>query len=96
MNSTIASSLVWSNPQKCYPHGDLVARATVNYLENKDCCSYKPVKLTDVCVDNQNGSILFSSKQLNINAARAIAKGLLEIADAAEQSNARMNKANAE
>lgn len=94
MNFKIASCLVESGPVVSYPHGNLTTRGTVNHFDNKKIGTYDPVKVANISVRNENGIAFFESKELRVSALRAIAAGLIEIADKAELAAASMNELN--
>lgn len=95
MSFKIASCLVESAPVLAYPHGELKTCGTVNHFANKNFNDYDPIKVANISVTNNNGVAFFESKELRVSALRAIAAGLIEIADKAELAAASMNELNA-
>jgi hypothetical protein len=96
MNYTINTCLLKSQEFKSYPNGNLTTLGTVNYFTNKNADSnYNPIKVSNISARNENGVAFFERKEdTSIETLRAIAKGLLEIADHAEKAHARMEELN--
>ena len=93
-NIIISSCTVKSVEHGSYPNGSLVATGTVHYADNKKPWSeYTETKIKDVKVVNCNNVDFFGSARIDgysADALRAIAHGLLDIADLAEQSHTKL------
>ena len=93
-NIIISSCTVKSVEHGSYPNGSLVATGTVHYADNKKPWSeYTETKIKDVKVVNCNNVDFFGSARTDgysADALRAIAHGLLDIADLAEQSHTKL------
>jgi|DEB19_MinimDraft_3_1074340.scaffolds.fasta_scaffold187533_2 hypothetical protein len=95
MNYTISSCLVKSSANLSHPNGELTARASVNFFDNKNVGKYDPVKVKEILITNPNSVVFFKRDEtISVSALRAIADGLIEIADAAEKAHARMAELN--
>jgi hypothetical protein len=96
MNYTISSALVKSDSQAAYPYGNFVGRGTVDYFNNKSPRGkFTPTRVSNVSVYNENGVVFFeSSRELTIDAIRAIANALSEIADRAHEAHDDLVKVN--
>lgn len=96
MNYTINTCLVSSQEFKAFPNGNLTTKGIVNYFNNRNAGEHNPVKVSDITVFNDNGVVFFKrDENTSVEAIRAIAKGLIEIADNAEKAQARMEELNA-
>lgn len=95
MNYAISSCLVQSSPQLSHPNGELTARGFVSYFDNRAADQYHPVKVEKINIINPNSVSFFKrDESISTSALRAIAQGLIEIADAAEKAHARMAELN--
>lgn len=95
MNYAISSCLVHSSPINSHPNGELTTRAFVNYFDNKNVGKYDPVKVEKILISNPNGVAFFKrDESISVSALRAIAQGLVEIADSAEKAQVRMAELN--
>lgn len=95
MSYTISSCLVHSSPINSHPSGELTTKGFVNFLDNKNAGKYDPVKVEKILITNPNGVVFFNREaSISVSALRAIADGLLEIAEAAELAHARMAELN--
>lgn len=95
MNYTISSCLVKSSANLSHPNGELTTRAFVNFADNKNVGKYDPVKVEKIEITNPNGVSFFNrDASISVSALRAIAQGLIEIADAAEQAQVHMAELN--
>lgn len=95
MNYTINTCLVQSQRFKSFPNGNLTTKGTVNYFINLRSNAYDPIKVSNISVANENDVKFFERKEeTSVDTLRAIAKGLIEIANNAEEANARMKKLN--
>ena len=93
-NIIISSCTVKSVEHGSYPNGSLIATGTVHYADNtKPWSQYTETRIKDVKVVNCNNVEFFGSARIDgysADALRAIAHGLLDIADLAEQSHTKL------
>jgi hypothetical protein len=95
MSHTINSCLVVSDPVRSFPNGEMTARGNVEYFSNKGFSKADPVKVKDVSVTNSNGVIFGQFREaISVETLRAIAEGLIQIADDAEAAMIRMEGLN--
>jgi hypothetical protein len=96
MNYTISSALVKSDPQSAYPNGEFVGRGTVSYFNNSSPRDkFNPTKVAGIAVSNENGIEFFKAdRELSVDAIRAIANALSEIADKAQEAHDDLIKVN--
>lgn len=95
MSHTINSCLVVSDPVRAFPNGEMTARGNVEYFLNKGFSKSDPVKVKNVTVTNSNGVVFGTFRdEISVETLRAIAEGLIQIADDAEAAMARMEGLN--
>lgn len=95
MDYTINSCFIKSDEHISHPNGELTARAYVNYFHNRVGGKYDPVKVASIDITNSNGISFFKrDTEISVSALRAIAAGLIEVADKAEKAYARMAELN--
>jgi len=95
MSYNISSCLIKSSAITSQPNGELTTRAFVNYFDNQFVGKFSPVKVEKIDITNSNGVSFFKrDADISVSALRAIAAGLIEIADSAEQAHARMAELN--
>jgi hypothetical protein len=96
MNYTISSAFVRSEPQRAYPFGEFLGRGSVNYFNNRiPRDKNNPTKVSDVTISNENGIAFFKAdRELSVDAIRAIANALSEIADKAQEAHDDLIKVN--
>ena len=95
MSHTINSCLVVSDPIHSFPNGKMTARGTVEYFSNKNFSKADPVKVKNVSVTNSNGVVFGQFREdISVETLRAIAEGLIDIADDAEAAMIRMEGLN--
>ena len=95
MDYTISSCFVKSDEHTSHPNGELTARGFVNFFNNRSPDRYNPVKVEKIDITNSNGVSFFKrDTEISVSALRAIAAGLIEIADKAEKANLRMKELN--
>lgn len=95
MSYNISSCLIKSSANLSHPNGELTTRGFVNFFDNKNVGKYDPVKVEKIEITNPNGVSFFKrDASISVSALRAIAAGLVEIADSAEKAHARMAELN--
>jgi len=90
---TISSSHIVSTGYDSMPSGLLKAYGDV--ISGQSGTDFDPVTVTNIMVLNENGWSFFASEKLSVSALRAIAAGLVELADEAEEAHRKLAAFNA-